>query len=88
MSLNHAAPFEGAGKTYLLKDGTTEYRVEDWNDRVFGQSWMDMTGHPASLVYAMRSAVAGLPLDNDVVYGKIGHLGHLIHTSELAQVKP
>jgi hypothetical protein len=59
------------------------FRIEDWNDRVFGQSWMDMDGHPASLGYAMRSAAGDLPLDNEVVYGKdeVG-MGHLVHVSE------
>ena len=86
MPVIHNEPFEGAGKTYLLKDGTTEYRVEDWWDRVSGGSWMDAVGNPAALQYAMRSAGV-LPLDNDVVYGKIGSFGHLIHITELAEVK-
>ncbi|WP_433855103.1 hypothetical protein [Streptomyces kronopolitis] len=64
-----------------------EFRVDDWNDRAFGQSWkswMDMEGHPASLSYAQRAAVGHLPLDNDVVYGRDARgLGHLFHTSEI-----
>lgn len=84
----HAEPFHGAGQTYLLKDGITEYRVEDWWDRVYGASWMDATGNPAALQYAVRSATDGLPIDNDVVYGKVGSFGHIIHTSELAQIVP
>lgn len=59
------------------------FRIEDWNDRVFGQSWMYMNGHPASLGYAMRSAVR-LPLDNEVVYGKDDRgIGHLVHVNEI-----
>lgn len=75
-----------AGQEIKLTAGSIAetLRVEDWNDRVFGQSWMDMAGHPASLSYAMRSAMAGLPLDNEVVYGKAQGLGHLVHVSEFA----
>jgi hypothetical protein len=90
MSARHTTPHPLAGQTVTITadihgDGTTahKYLVEDWNDRLFGQSWMDMQGHPASLAYAVRSAVAGLPLDNEVVYGKAGHLGHLVHVSEI-----
>ncbi len=33
----------------------------------------------------MRSSMNGLPIDDEVVYGKDeGNLGHLIHVSELA----
>lgn len=61
-----------------------EFRIEDWNDRVFEQSWMDMQYHPASLGYATRSALGRLPLDNEVVYGKCERgLGHLVHVSEI-----
>jgi hypothetical protein len=35
--------------------------------------------------YAMRSGVAGLPVDNEVVYGKVGAFGHLAHVSEIVQ---
>ncbi|GAB2714744.1 hypothetical protein [Streptomyces bullii] len=61
-----------------------QFRLEDWHDRVFGQSWMRYEGHPASLGYAMRSAMGGLPTDNEVVYGKCDRgLGHLVHVSEI-----
>jgi acetylornithine deacetylase/succinyl-diaminopimelate desuccinylase-like protein len=75
-----------AAAVYGHSDTTPfEFCIEDWNDRVFGQSWMDMSGHPASLGYAMRSVVGRLPLDNEVVYGKDeGGLGHLVHVSEFA----
>lgn len=59
-------------------------RIEDWNDRSFGRSWMDMERHPASLAYALRATLGHLPLDNEVVYGKddFGR-SHLIHTNEI-----
>lgn len=86
----HSTPHPLAGQTVTVRadlhgdgPGAHAFRVEDWNDRVFGQSWTDLEGHPASLVYAMRSALGGLPLDNEVVYGKVGPFGHLVHVSEI-----
>ena len=46
-----------------------EYTIEDWWENVAGKSWMDCVGNPACLKYAMRSAFAELPNDNEVVYG-------------------
>jgi len=40
-------------------------------------------GNPAALDYALRRAVDGLPLDDEVVYGKLGAFGKLIHVSQL-----
>lgn len=59
--------------------------VEGYWDEVTGGSWMHADGNPAAMVYAMRSAVLGLPLDNDVVYVKYQGYGSLIHISELEQ---
>lgn len=82
-----------AGKTVVLKvavqdpdalDGQ-EYRVEDWWENVGNGSWMDAVGNPACLKYAMRSGFGGLPTDNEVVYGKVGGFGHLVHVSELGE---
>jgi hypothetical protein len=63
-----------------------EYRIEDWWDHLTGGSWMDATGNPAALKYAMRAGLAHLPIDNEVVYGKVGAFGQLIHVSELGEV--
>jgi hypothetical protein len=60
-----------------------EFRVEDYWDAVSGKSWMFSDGNPAALQYAMRSGMSGLPIDDEVVYGKIGYFGHLVHVSEL-----
>lgn len=90
----HTTPHPAAGQTIAIvpaaalfgRTDTTpiEFHIEDWNDRVFGQSWMYMGGHPAALNYAVRSAVGPLPLDNEVVYGKDDRgLGHLVHISEI-----
>lgn len=64
------------GKEYL-------YHVEDWWDHLAGESWMYAEGNPAALKYAMRAGLAGLPVDDEVLYGKIGGLGHLVHISEI-----
>lgn len=91
----HLEPSPLAGKTVKIKThvthpqnpnfGGSDYRVEDWNDRVMGKSWMYATGNPAALIYAMRAATAKprLPVDDEVLYGKVGGLGHLAHISEI-----
>lgn len=72
-----SCPFSG------LQIKGSEVRVEGlWKD-VTGTSWQYSNGNPAALNYAMRSAIAGLPLDDNVYYGKINGLGFLIHESEL-----
>ena len=58
--------------------------IEDWWDRIVGKSWMGMTGNPACLEYAVRSATIQTPLDDEVIYGKTEDgLGHLIHITEV-----
>ena len=85
---------ELAGTTVRIKDGVTdpiqgqvvggtEYRVEDFWDHLTGGSWMNADGNPAALHYAMRAGMTGLPVDDEVLYGKIGNLGHLVHVSEV-----
>lgn len=66
----------------------TEYVVEDWWDHLTGRPWGVSDGNPACLAYAMRSAfsVPPLPLDDEVLYGKVGPFGHLVHVTELAAV--
>lgn len=84
---------ELAGKTVVLNckpdpDNLNgqEFTVEDWQINVMGRSWMFCNGNSACLKYAMRSSFSDLPLDNEVVYGKVGALGHLVHVSELGEV--
>ena len=62
------------------------FTLEDWWENVSGTSWRLSAGNPAALQYAARSGMAGLPDDDEVVYGKIGHLGYLVHISELGEV--
>jgi len=78
----HKEPHPYAGKTVKLKTGE-EYRLEDWWDRGGQESWMFCDGNPACLNYALRAGLKHIPLDDEVVYGKIGPYGHLIHESEL-----
>ncbi len=91
----HNDPSPLAGTTVRIKEhvthaqvdnfGGAEFRVEDWWDCVSGDSWMNAKGNPACLVYAMRtgSATYGVPMDDEVLYGKVGGFGHLLHISEL-----
>lgn len=61
-----------------------DFRLENWWDVMTGgTSWMESNSNPAAIVYGMRAGIANLPLDDDVVYGKIGNLGHLVHASEI-----
>lgn len=93
--MKHAQPHTLAGKTVRIKShvnhpqyptfGGSEFRVEDYWDRVAGKSWTICEGNPACLVYAMRTGMskAPVPIDDEVLYGKIGNLGSLVHISEL-----
>lgn len=81
-----------AGKKVKIKDQANELGgklilVEDWWDRIAGKSWMNCDGNPACLNYAMRTGLSRVhvPTNNEVVYGKIGGLGHLIHITELEE---
>lgn len=60
-----------------------EILIEDWWDRLGGKSWRDMNGNPACMEYGFRAGKEGLPRDDEVVYGKIGAAGKLIHVSQL-----
>ena len=79
-----------AGKRVRIK-AMDELVIEDWWDRLVQKSWMDMTGNPACLEYAVRTAIIdiGVPLDNEVLYGHTvkDNLGHLIHISEILDDK-
>lgn len=86
-------PLAGKTVTAVMKGTkggpqTVEYRLEDWWDLLTGGSWMFAEGNPAALNYAMRSGFSALPVDDEVVYGKVGNLGHLIHVSEIVTEVP
>jgi hypothetical protein len=61
-----------------------EMVVEDWWLNVYGESWMWAKGNPAALKYALRTGFAcDVPTDDNVLYGKVGLFGHLVHVSEV-----
>ena len=75
-----------AGQTLRIKSGLfkdNEYWVEDWWDHLTGGSWAWARGNPSCLDYAVRGVIDNLPNDDEVLYGKIGILGKLVHISEL-----
>lgn len=63
----------------------SEFVIRDWWDRLMGKSWMVCAGNPAAMIYGMRSGIQKLPLDNEVIYGYVKGLGHLVHVSELVE---
>lgn len=84
-----------SGKCVKLKDSVidpvqnqvvsgAEFVVEDWFDRLLGQSWMGSGHNWAAIQYALRLKANNLPIDDEVLYGKIGAFGHAIHVSEIA----
>lgn len=82
--------FSHAGETVKIKKevpgfGGADFRVEDYYENVNGASWMDDIWVPAVRIYARRIGCQGfrVPIDNEVVYGKIGAFGYLFHVSEL-----
>lgn len=95
MPIIHSEPSPLAGKTVRLRpdyhhpeieDASNLYIViEDWWDRIAGKSWMDCNGNPAALLYAMRTGFSSyrVPINNEVLYGKVGCFGHLVHVSEI-----
>lgn len=61
--------------------------VEDYWQNVSGQSWMSSNGNPTAMLYGMRSGMQGLPINNDVVYGKVHGLGVMVHVTELEVIE-
>ena len=86
-----------AGQTVRLKNdigkfmqgeaGGAEFVVEDWAENVLGCSVWDTDGNPAALEYALRRGTNGnnVPIDDNVVYGKVGWFGHFVHESEIVR---
>lgn len=94
--VTHSDPHPQAGEIVVLNARADDraghvmpgekFAVEDWADRLWGKSWMNMTDNRTALLYAIRSAYGRMPIDNEVVYGKIGNSGHLVHQSELEEL--
>lgn len=86
--MSQREPSEYAGKTVTLRAearglGGKEIRIEDWWINIAGIPWGNANGNPAALKYAFRAGLAGIPADNEVLYGKVEGLGHLVHISEI-----
>jgi len=67
--------------------GGSEFLVENWWDKVSGGSWMFADGNPACMIYAIRTGFSEntVPIDDEVLYGKIGCFGHLVYISEIEE---
>lgn len=92
------SPFPAGAKLQIRKDsahpqdphfGGSEFNAEGWWSSVSGKSWKHSAaeGNPAAIIYQVRVRVCGLPDDENVVYGKIGSFGHLVHHSEIEVVE-
>jgi len=97
----HAERHPLVDRTVLLKEevrdaqrgmvmGGLKFEVLEWWDLLTGTSWTITDSNFACYWYAMRAASSDLPLDDEVVYGKIRNaqgigLGHLVHVTELGE---
>lgn len=84
----HADPHPLAGKNVTIASGKfkgEKYHIEDYWDRVAGASWKCMVGNAACMEYAWRANSELVPLDNEVLYGKIDPFGKLIHVSQIGE---
>lgn len=89
----HQEPFKYKGKQVPLRKDFCHNQypdmdhiiVEDWWDRLAGQSWLNMQQNPAVIIYAIRARQSkySIPIDDDVLYGKYKGMGVLVHVSEL-----
>lgn len=67
----------------------TEVVVEDWADRVWGDSWGIQDGNPTAMIYAIRVGFLRNVEPNafesveEVVYVKSDGLAMLVHDTEL-----
>ena len=77
----HKEQHPKAGKIVVVFEQA--FTVEDWWDRVAGGSWTKFSGNPACLQYMARTANNKIPLDDEVVYGKVCGMGMLIHETEI-----
>jgi hypothetical protein len=84
------------GKTYIVQAGDSKYlrekygdvftaKVEDTDINVLGQSWRNMAGNPACMLFFMRGKSRMTPLGEAVYYCKVDGLGELFYDSELIE---
>lgn len=88
-------PSPYAGQTVTLRAdardlGGLPADVVDWYERLHdGVGWRDRIAvDPKADAYNMRSAIAGLPDDNDVLFAKVDGMGALIHVTEIQGYTP
>lgn len=82
----HRKPHPLAGQTVVIASGTYaghHFTIEDWWDRVSGESWIDCEETPLCAEYAMRAGADFDPFDDDVVYGHFGILEKIMHVRHL-----
>lgn len=63
--------------------GNCEFVIEDWWQNVAGVSWIDSGNDYRVRKYALRIGGTKVPVDDEVLYGKIGPSEYLFHVSEL-----
>lgn len=83
------------GKKFKVRESSTHKQfkefggsiieIEGYWSEVHGEEWPKSVenGNPAAIIYMLRTIDNNLPIDNKVLYGKIGSFGHLVHVSEL-----
>lgn len=82
---NQTVPIKFVAPHQQFANAEQEFVVEDWWDHMTGGSWMFADGNPACLIFALRMGFGMfLKIDDQVIYGKIGGVGVLIHEDELA----
>jgi hypothetical protein len=84
-------PSPYAGQAVTLRPdardiGGLPAEVVDWYERLHeGASWRSrIAADPRCEGYNMRSAMAGLPDDNDVLFARVDGMGTLIHVTEIS----
>lgn len=81
-----------ADKSVILKSNGElngkVFVVEDWCCNLSGfRCFQGCPGNNfACAKYALRESKDKLPDDDEVIYGKIDNLGHIVHVSELGKV--
>jgi|AntAceMinimDraft_16_1070373.scaffolds.fasta_scaffold32490_5 hypothetical protein len=87
----HTEKSKFAGKEIKIKDeanqlGGRKILIEDWWDKISGNSWTNNPGNFACSNYLNRiefSSKIKIPLNDEVLYGKINGLGYLVHINEI-----
>ena len=74
MSLLFFLRLPSTNSSFILRTG---------GDRVSGKSWRGVPATVTELSYSRRVSAEGLPLDDEVVFGRIYDSGYLMHVSEL-----